>query len=269
MSSQNAHQLVSIAIATYNGGSFLTEQLDSLLNQSYKNIEIVISDDKSTDNTLSILDEYARKDPRITYSINPSPSGFKNNFNRAISLCKGEIIFLCDQDDIWFENKIEEHIQCYKNPNIQWVYNEVALVDEHKKPIGEYPSNYYTGLSFFYMTGGRCILGCATSYRSNLLTKVLPINDLAPGHDSYIQMAIYPTKSFYIHKKLQEYRQHKRSVTTGIQESPTDINLNIKKSIAYVKNLSFDNKLAITKRIYLFFLYCLKLLKYSIKKHTI
>ncbi len=269
MSSQNAHQLVSVAIATYNGESFLAEQLDSLLSQSYTNIEIVISDDKSTDNTLSILDEYARKDARIIYSVNPSPRGFKNNFNRAISLCKGEIVFLCDQDDIWFENKIEEHIQCYTDSHIKWVYNEVALVDEDKKPIGEYPSNYYTDLSFFYMTGGRCILGCATSYRSDLLTKILPINDLAPGHDSYIQMAIYPAASFHIQKKLQEYRQHTQSVTTGIQEAPTDINLNVKKSIDYVKSLSMDNKLRLSKRLYLFFLYCLKQLKYSIKKHTI
>lgn len=243
MSNQQQTRLVSIALATYNGEKFLAKQIDSLLNQTYQNIEIVISDDGSTDNTIQILEEYSRKDSRVTFSKSPGRLGFIMNFNRAISLCKGDFVFLCDQDDVWFENKIQEHLEIYQDENIKWIYNEVNLVDETGKYIGVLPKNHYRGITLFYMTGGRCILGCATSYRMNSLKKILPLEPLAPGHDSYIQLALYPEKSFYIEKTLQDYRQHTNSVTNQLQVNKTTVDENIKKSIKYVKELYRNKKL--------------------------
>ena len=93
----NTYQpLVSVALATYNGEKFLREQSDSLLNQTYRNIEIIISDDNSTDNTQLILREYANRDSRVKWSLNKRERGFVNNFSEAITRSVGEVIFLCE-----------------------------------------------------------------------------------------------------------------------------------------------------------------------------
>jgi len=98
--------LASIAMCTYNGEKYLREQLDSLVAQDYPNLEIVIVDDCSTDSTPQLLEEYAGQHPNFTIHQNEQNMGFRRNFEKALKLCSGEIISLCDQDDIWFPNKI-------------------------------------------------------------------------------------------------------------------------------------------------------------------
>ena len=93
--------LVSIAICTYNGERFLKKQIDSLLNQGYSNIEIIAVDDRSTDRTWDMLQEYAQKDKRVQTYQNEKNLGYARNFEKAITLCKGDFIALADQDDIW------------------------------------------------------------------------------------------------------------------------------------------------------------------------
>ena len=92
--------MISIAMATYNGELFIREQLDSILTQTLSDWELIVCDDGSTDNTLSILQEYANNDSRIKIYQNETNLGFKRNFEKAIGLCSGEYIALCDQDDI-------------------------------------------------------------------------------------------------------------------------------------------------------------------------
>ncbi|MFT4918317.1 MAG: glycosyltransferase involved in cell wall biosynthesis, partial [Zhongshania aliphaticivorans] len=96
---------ISVAMCTYNGERFLAEQLDSILNQTYKNIELVVVDDVSTDGTLRLLDEYAARDGRIRVIRNSENIGFVRNFEKAMGACSGEFIALADQDDIWFPEK--------------------------------------------------------------------------------------------------------------------------------------------------------------------
>jgi glycosyltransferase involved in cell wall biosynthesis len=99
--------MISIALASYNGSKYIREQLDSILAQTYQDFELIISDDCSTDGTWQILEEYASKDNRIRIFENETNLGFKNNFEKAISLCNGEYIALSDQDDIWCQNHLE------------------------------------------------------------------------------------------------------------------------------------------------------------------
>jgi glycosyltransferase involved in cell wall biosynthesis len=109
----NIRPLVSVALCTYNGSAYLREQLDTILQQTYSHIELVVVDDVSTDDTLSILKEYAAKDHRIQLYVNESNLGFNLNFQKAISLCKGEWIAIADQDDIWDKQKIETMLQLW------------------------------------------------------------------------------------------------------------------------------------------------------------
>lgn len=99
---------VSIALCTYNGERFLREQLDSLLAQTYPIFEIVAQDDGSTDRTMDILSEYAAANPTIKVYCNEAAHGVNGNFYSCISRCKGDLIAICDQDDIWDKRKIEK-----------------------------------------------------------------------------------------------------------------------------------------------------------------
>ena len=84
----------------------MRQQVDSILSQTYTNIELIIVDDASTDNTVAILDEYSRRDSRVKYFINPQNIGYNKNFEKAISLTAADYIAISDQDDIWEQHKI-------------------------------------------------------------------------------------------------------------------------------------------------------------------
>src|SRR5277367_1671319 len=99
--------LVSIALCTYNGAKYLAQQLDTLVDQTYLHIEIIVVDDCSTDETFVILKVYASKYPQFKLYQNKKNLGFTANFERAVTLCNGELIALCDQDDLWHAEKIE------------------------------------------------------------------------------------------------------------------------------------------------------------------
>ncbi len=110
--------LVSVAMCTYNGERFLAQQLDSIINQTYTNIEIVICDDGSTDKTIQMIQEYQKKFATIKLYQNKTNLGFVQNFAKAISLTTGDYVATSDQDDIWLKNKIEIlevnlRIKCY------------------------------------------------------------------------------------------------------------------------------------------------------------
>ena len=99
--------LVSIVMCTYNGAEYIREQLDSIINQTYQHLEIVIVDDCSTDNTPQIVEEYGQKNDRINFYQNKQRLGYNKNFEKAICLANAGYLAISDQDDIWEHNKIE------------------------------------------------------------------------------------------------------------------------------------------------------------------
>ena len=113
---------VSVALALYNGEKFIEKQLDTLRLQTVKPNQVVLCDDGSSDNTVNIVNEYIKK-----YSLgdswkvckNPQNLGYAKNFYHAMDLCDGDLIYLCDQDDIWKNDKIEKMNKVMEeNPNI-------------------------------------------------------------------------------------------------------------------------------------------------------
>lgn len=105
---------ISIAMATYNGARFLREQLDSLYSQTQVPDEIVVCDDGSTDGTIEILKEY-HESHGLIYYVNEKNVGVNVNFVNVFAKCTGDYVFICDQDDIWFPNKIEKHYEVIRN----------------------------------------------------------------------------------------------------------------------------------------------------------
>ena len=130
----NNQPLVSVVLCTYNGCKFIDEQLQSILAQTYKNLEIVIVDDTSTDNTLEILNNFQLLDARIKIYKNTVNIGYNKNFQKAAMLANGEYIAIADQDDIWDITKIECLMQCWKDPLTLMVTCESALFSNGQKP---------------------------------------------------------------------------------------------------------------------------------------
>lgn len=120
----------SVAICTYNGENFLKEQLDSILEQTVHVDEIIVCDDQSTDQTWGMLIDYQLKHPQ-TFKIfcNENSLGVIKNFEKAVNLCQNEIIFLCDQDDLWKPNKVETILGYFEdNPGKDAVFHDLELL---------------------------------------------------------------------------------------------------------------------------------------------
>lgn len=124
---------ISVALCTCNGEKYIKEQLESVLHQTVMPNEIIICDDCSTDNTIEIIQKIKSNYHDIAFEIiqNEERIGAKNNFAQAISRCKADIIFLSDQDDVWFPYKIEEFLYYLSgNQDKKVVFSNGLLIDE-------------------------------------------------------------------------------------------------------------------------------------------
>lgn len=207
---------VSVAMATYNGEKYIHQQIDSILAQLGSHDELIISDDHSTDRTLSIIQEYIEADHRVKLLMNPE-KGVTSNFENAIKNTKNEIIFLSDQDDIWKPEKVET-IKSYflKNPDIQMIMSDITVVDDQMNTMIE---------SFYTYRGSRAgvmkniiknsYIGCAMSFKKELKDKIMPIPRNVPMHDMWIGLVADMNKAaLLIPEKLIYYRRHASTVTT-------------------------------------------------------
>lgn len=127
----------SVAMCTYNGARYIEEQLRSIINQTVPVGEIVICDDRSTDNTIEIIEKVAKEvSTPIHVYVNEMNLGCVANFEKAIHLCKGDIIFLSDQDDLWMQDKVEVITNWFKlHPTMNVVFSDAILIDELGEPI--------------------------------------------------------------------------------------------------------------------------------------
>jgi glycosyltransferase involved in cell wall biosynthesis len=129
--------IISVAMCTYNGALFLAQQLESMLIQTTQPDELIVCDDGSTDQTLEILNKFANTSPfqvRI-FKNNQQPLGSTKNFEKAISLCSGEIIVLSDQDDVWMPNKIYM-LKRAIDGGAGLVFSDATLVNANLEPLG-------------------------------------------------------------------------------------------------------------------------------------
>lgn len=265
--------LVSVALTTSKSELFIREQIDSLLSQTYRNIEVVISHDECGDNTVAILNEYVKRDPRVRWSYNLNQKGFIKNTESAIVLSRGEIIFLCDHDDSWYPEKIEEHVKVYRDSCVGWVYNRLVITDaDNKKEIGYIEDtlpDYYRDKSMLENAWGSCIGGAQTSYRASLLHNAMPIGKYAPAHDSWIQLAIWPAKSVFINKILQKYRQHANNaigMSSGADETFEERETRaIFENLRYLRSLADEKVLPFWKRTFFMFVYWAKVVRVSLR----
>ena len=226
--------MVSIALATYNGGKFLRQQLDTLLAQTYKNIEIIICDDNSTDNTWLILQEYAIKNNQIKLFKNEKNLGFIKNFERVVGLCEGDFIAISDQDDLWQPEKIEKLINNIADYSL--IYSDSVFIDANGAFLGGKMGDTYSFVEGFdgrNFTLTNCVSGHASMFRKDLLPHILPF----PACVDYDWWAAFVATTQnglkYFDECLVSYRQHAESVTdnSGLSKN------SIKDTPAYKKDI--------------------------------
>ena len=210
------NKLISIAMCTYNGEKFIHHQIQSILDQSYSNIELIISDDCSTDNTIQIIQKYQKSDARIKLYKNKTNFGFKKNFETAISLCNGDFIALSDQDDIWKIDKLEKFLDNIQNNVL--IYSDAILIDQnHKKTnqsLIEPTSCLVEGNNNKAFLLSNCVSGNTMMFKSELTPHILPIPQTISYHDIWISFvaSTYGTITCYT-EPMTYYRRHEEQVT--------------------------------------------------------
>ncbi|GEN73208.1 MULTISPECIES: glycosyltransferase [Chryseobacterium] len=214
----------SVALCTYNGEAYIAEQLDSILNQALSVSEIIICDDGSTDNTLPILSGYAEQYPEIIKVYqNMENLGYVRNFEKAMSLCSGDIVLLCDQDDRWYDNKTEVITEIFeKHKKINTVCHNIKLFGEsldNKENLNYWDIENFNPEHFRALQEivkrllyqGNVFPGMSMAVRNTFLKKHLPLKRVNETiiHDYELLLLAADTNSVWIEDSvLGEYRIH-------------------------------------------------------------
>ncbi len=136
-SMQGTRHRISIALATYNGATFLQEQLESLAGQTLVPDELVVCDDQSSDATVEILHRFALRAPfPVHVRVNDERLGWRGNFVEATGLCSHDLVAFCDQDDVWYPGKLETIVREFDDPSVMLVHHNADLVDPRGEAYG-------------------------------------------------------------------------------------------------------------------------------------
>lgn len=213
--------MISVCMATYNGGKYLREQIDSILPQLGENDELIISDDGSKDDTCSIILSY--DDTRIKLLYNKGKHGFVGNFENVLMHCKGDYIFLSDQDDYWKDNKVAVVMEQLKKYGL--VIHDAEIVNGKGNYMGHtYYSSMHGGTSFLMNLWKTRWLGCCMAFRREVLDYCLPFPKKIEGHDYWIgMMGMLKFKYAFLPNVLMCYRRHGGNVSPSGEKSPNSL----------------------------------------------
>jgi len=203
---------ISVAMATYNGAAFIEKQLDSIISQTLKPVEIVICDDGSTDDTLKIIRKYSKK-TNIRLYQNDINLGYIKNFEKTMSLCTSPLIALSDQDDIWHHDKLKI-LSKEINGNLS-VFSDMKLIDENDIIISESFESYQKiwfpedpEIRHISLLWENYLTGCSCLIKKELFELCRPFPADLP-HDHWLALGSSAAgKIKHIDSKLTFYRKH-------------------------------------------------------------
>lgn len=214
-----ARSTISVAMATYNGGLYLQDQLESLAEQDFSPLELVVTDDGSQDDTVSLIKGFAQHAPfPVRFEQNTERLGYGRNFLKAASMCKGMHVAFCDQDDVWLPHKLSQVSAVLTTKDYDLVAHSAKVVDRSLSWLGvSFPDIDSTRpLTLEEMRGG-CFWPGFTLTVSRSLLKVLDSelsqsqrpHDEKFAHDELIcELACEQRSCFVISEPLALYRQH-------------------------------------------------------------
>jgi glycosyltransferase involved in cell wall biosynthesis len=233
-------QKISVAMCTYNGAEFLSKQLESIKQQSMPIHELVVCDDGSSDETLAILERFSKQ---VAFSVqvhsNPQNLGSSKNFEKCMALCEGDLIFLCDQDDVWMPEKVEKIVAYLAaHPEQEAVFSNATMIDQAGFPTGktsfeqieftpEMQEKWNSEGAFDILLRGYVVTGATLAIKKSALNLVLPVPEIIPDliHDGWIALILSAhNKIGFIHDTLIEYREH-ATQQVGLKGSQKHITL--------------------------------------------
>lgn len=228
--------MISVCIATYNGERFIARQLVSILKQLGSGDEVIVSDDGSTDNTLALINRLS--DRRIRIINGPRRGVPALNFENALRAAKGDYIFLSDQDDVWFDRKVEICVEYLKR--CYCVVSDAIVTDGNLRQ---------TATSFFRLNNTKAgrwynlllkngYLGCCMAFRKEVRDAALPFPPNTPMHDIWIgNVAAFIFNVEFIDKPLIYFRRHGHNNSTTAHKSSYSISEKIGFRLSVCKGL--------------------------------
>ena len=208
--------MISVCLATYNGEKFITRQLDSLVNQLTESDQIIVVDDGLKDQTVDLIKE--KYGDRVEIHVNDKNVGAIKNFEKAISLAKGDILFLCDQDDIWEDHKVKKVLLAFNDQRADLVIHDAQVVDGNLESL--HPSwNKYNGNDVNQGLIGNikknAFTGAMMAFRKDLVPNIFPFPPSIEMHDQWIALVCMLEKKniVYIDESLMKYVRHGGNVT--------------------------------------------------------
>ena len=206
--------MISVCVAAFNGEKYIEEQILSVLRNLDSQDEIIISDDGPSDRTRRIVDDLAEKDRRIRIIDGPR-KGLIKNFENAIVHSKGDIIFLCDQDDVWKDNKVKTVLDIFENTDCTLVMHDACIVDSNLRILGcsffefkKCKKGYWRNLI------KNSYIGCCMAFKRSILDYAIPFPDNIPMHDQWIGLLSERVgKVEFCNEQLLLYRRHSNNAS--------------------------------------------------------
>lgn len=220
---------ISVAMTSYNGEKYIEKQLESLRLQSYKPDEVIIFDDKSQDSTADIIAEYIHRWGLNNWKlyVNKDNSGWVKNFHKAINQTTGDIVFFCDQDDIWKPEKISIMLNVLSQPGIEVLACRLSLMDQNENSIDDDPKRFpfnsmNTGKirknefskKFLYTISP----GCTLAVKREIISRLGEVGEryLIPHDALYWKIATLCDTAYIIDLPLIRYRIHANNTSAPI-----------------------------------------------------
>ena len=240
---------ISVALAAFNGSKYLLEQLESLENQSIFIDELIFCDDASTDSTLDIVKSWATKS-KINVAIfkNEKNLGYTANFYRALSLCNGDIVFICDQDDVWLPNKLKTVLQKHESDKeAKVVIHDLDYCDKNLERIGQRKLQRVIDVLRMPVESGY-VTGMATSISCAFLSLVLDGDEKNVfSYDRWIHEIAYRLGlKRIVPESLALYRRHGEASTS---DSIINYNNKLTKFVFFLSRLRNKNTFDINRKI--------------------
>lgn len=241
----NKMPLVSIITPSYNSEKFISQTINSILNQTYSNWELIITDDCSTDNTLSILEEYAKKDGRIKIYKLKVNAGAALARNNSLKYCNSNYVTFIDSDDSWDKEKLFLQLAFMQKNNYPISFTSYRLLNESGEELNRIVPvkkeiNYNSYLK-------NTIIGMSTSMVNTNLTGPLKFKDIRTRHDAYLWITLLKKgfNAYGLDKTLASYRVRQDSISS-----------NKFKAVKQVWRLYFEfEKLGLIKSVYCLIFY--------------
>ncbi len=237
---------VSVAIATYNGSKYIIKQLESIVNQTQSVDEVIIYDDKSTDDTVVLIQKFIHKYKLNTWklSVNKQNLGFNENFRQALQRTSGEVVFLCDQDDEWSLNKVEVMCSIMQSSKILSLASSYQTIDANSQNCEsenlatwffneEIVPQALVNITLQKLLKRNFMPGCTIAVKRELINELQKDGNRNVEHDwSLLLLAALNNGCFYYNEKLMGYRIHE-SNTIGVNFLDKEFRRN---RVAMIKN---------------------------------